>query len=136
MNADDSHPTLRFSNTVEHYVRHRPDYPKQIVELLENECSLPAGSVIADIGSGTGIFSKLLLDNAYTVFGVEPNREMRQEAERWLADYLNFRSVSAAAESTGLQERSIDGITVATAFHWFDHEKAKIEFRRILKPKA
>ncbi|HEY5811048.1 MAG TPA: hypothetical protein VIT23_00140, partial [Terrimicrobiaceae bacterium] len=68
MNADDSHPTRRFSNTVEHYVRHRPDYPKQIVELLENECSLPAGSVIADIGSGTGIFSKLLLDNAYTVF--------------------------------------------------------------------
>lgn len=136
MNSNASDPTVRFSNTAEHYAKYRPGYPQEIVTLLESECGIHAGNVVADIGSGTGIFTRLLLDNGYTVFGVEPNREMREKAEHSLAQYSAFTSVASAAESTGLQDSSVDCITVATAFHWFDQNRAKIEFRRILKSNA
>lgn len=127
-------PTTRFSHTVEHYAKYRPSYPAAVVDLLEQEGRVKPGAVVADIGSGTGIFAKLLLDHRYQVLGIEPNTEMREKAEQQLADYANFRSVDATAEETGLSSQSVDSITVATAFHWFDKERAKREFQRILKP--
>jgi len=90
--------------------------------------------MVADIGSGTGLFSQLLLAHQYRVFGIEPNSEMRSKAEARLSSHPDFLSVDAAAEATGLDDHSVDCITAATAFHWFDKEKAKDEFGRILKP--
>ncbi len=127
-------PTTRFSNTVEHYAKYRPTYPAAVIELLKKEGQLKAGAVVADIGSGTGIFAKLLLAHQYNVLGIEPNAQMREKAEQQLADYANFMSVNATAEATGLSRHSVDSVTVATAFHWFDKEKVKEEFNRILKP--
>lgn len=126
-------PTKRFSSRVDEYVRYRPDYPDGIVVILEEE-GTPTGSVLADIGSGTGISSELLLRHGYTVFGVEPNPEMRRAAERLLQAYPAFRSVAAAAEDTTLPSGSVDAIVAAQAFHWFDPAKAQQEFVRILKP--
>ncbi len=71
-------PTKRFSDRVENYVRFRPSYPPEVIGVLESECGLSMNSRVADIGSGTGILSKLLLDRGYAVVGVEPNREMRE----------------------------------------------------------
>jgi SAM-dependent methyltransferase len=94
---------------------------------------VPRSAAIADIGSGTGILTKQLLDAGYEVYAVEPNGPMRAEAERSMdADPL-FHSVEGSAESTSLPERSIDFIASAQAFHWFDRAKAKVEFRRILR---
>src|SRR5882757_691421 len=127
-------PTTRFSNKVDNYIRYRPGYPPELLRLLKTECGLIPGSVIADIGSGTGILSRILLENGNTVFGVEPNPEMRAAAERLLADYPAFRSIAATAESTTLPAHSVDLITAAQAAHWFNHEQARREFLRILKP--
>ncbi len=127
-------PTTRFSNTVEHYAKYRPTYPVAVIDLLKKEGQLKPGAVVADIGSGTGIFAKLLLDHQYKVLGIEPNAQMREKAKQQLADYANFMSVNATAEATGLSSHSVDSITAATAFHWFDKEKVKKEFNRILKP--
>src|SRR5260370_37277837 len=91
-------------------------------------------SVIADLGSGTGILSELFLKHGHRVFGVEPNREMRSAGERLLAKYPEFSSIDATAEATTLVNASIDFITAGQAFHWFDREKARPEFARILKP--
>jgi ubiquinone/menaquinone biosynthesis C-methylase UbiE len=131
-----SHPTTRFSNRVDNYIRYRPSYPHQLIELLITECGLTPKPVIADIGSGTGILSRILLDHGSTVFGVEPNPEMRAAGERLLASYKKFHSIAATAEATGLPSRSIDLITAAQAAHWFDTDRARAEFVRILKPRS
>lgn len=127
-------PTQRFSSTVEYYVKYRPHYPTAVVTLLEQHGELNSKSVIADIGSGTGIFSKLLLENGCSVIGVEPNAEMRTAAENYLADYKHFTSVDGSAENTTLEDSSVDIIAAAQAFHWFDLVPVKKEFERILKP--
>jgi SAM-dependent methyltransferase len=101
---------------------------------LRDRGALTPESVIADVGSGTGIFTRLLLENGNRVYAVEPNAGMRQAAEQALADFPGLQSVAAPAEATGLAERSIDLITAAQAAHWFDVARVHAEFRRILKP--
>ena len=123
-----------FTKTVDHYTKYRPSYPQEIIQLLINKKILAQNSVVADLGAGTGIFTKLLLEQGNIVYAVEPNQAMRTAAELELIRHPNFRSVAATAEDTTLPGHSIDLITVATAFHWIDASKAKTEFQRILKP--
>src|SRR5271169_2426885 len=104
-------PTLRFSNRVEDYIKYRPTYPDGVIHTLTKQCGLATKSVVADIGSGTGILSGLFLKNGNRVFGVEPNREMREAGERLLKTYPHFTSVGATAEATTLADRSADFIT-------------------------
>jgi ubiquinone/menaquinone biosynthesis C-methylase UbiE len=125
-------PTKRFSNRVENYVRYRPGYPAEIIDLLRQDCGLAKNSAVADIGSGTGKLSELFLKAGCNVFGVEPNKEMREAGERM--DFPNFTSIDGTAEATTLPGHSIDFITAGQAFHWFDHPKSRAEFSRILKP--
>lgn len=127
-------PTERFSSRVEHYVRFRPTYPKEVVGVLRNECGLRPEHLIADIASGTGLFTRLLLENGNRVLGVEPNADMRAAGEQYLAKFPNFSSVVGTAEATTLPDRSLDFVTAAQAAHWFDRDKALVEFHRILKP--
>lgn len=129
-----SDPTQRFSSRVDNYVRYRPAYPLAVIELLRDECGLTSTSVVADIASGTGIFTRMLLENGNHVFGVEPNAEMRRAAEQYLAAYPNFASVAGTAEATTLATGSIDIVTAAQAAHWFSLDVARREFVRILKP--
>lgn len=126
-------PTGRFSTRVENYVKYRPGYPQGVIELLRDECGLNSSSVIADIGSGTGILSEMFLKNGLKVYGVEPNREMREAGERLLGAYSNFKSIEGTAEATTLEAGSVDFITAGQAFHWFDRERARREFLRILR---
>jgi SAM-dependent methyltransferase len=126
--------TQRFSSRVENYVRFRPGYPPEVLELLKSECGLTPDSVIADIASGTGIFTRMLAENGNRVFGVEPNDEMRRAGERLLESYSAFTSIAGTAETTTLPDHSVNLVTAAQAAHWFDREKARREFIRILKP--
>jgi SAM-dependent methyltransferase len=124
----------RFSSRVADYARYRPSYPAALLDLLRAECGLRAEHVIADIGSGTGLLSELFLKNGNRVFGVEPNQEMREGGEEYLAQYKNFSSVNGSAEATTLSNASADFVTAGQAFHWFDKEKTRAEFQRILRP--
>jgi SAM-dependent methyltransferase len=126
-------PLNRFSNRVDNYIKYRPDYPAEIITFLKEQGFLNVHSLIADIGSGTGISSELFLKEGNTVYGIEPNKEMREAAERLLKGYNSFISVDATAEHTSLEENSIDLIIAGQAFHWFDKKKCKTEFKRILK---
>lgn len=129
-----SDPVTRFSNRAENYAKYRPGYPAEVIEILRSDCGLTETSVIADVGSGTGILSGLFLKNGNSVFGIEPNAAMRVSAERLLKQSANFASIDATAEATTLESGSVDFITAAQAFHWFDRDRAKKEFARILKP--
>lgn len=124
----------RFSTRVENYIKYRPGYPPDVLDLLKEKCGLTSASTVADIGSGTGILTKLFLRNGNKVFAVEPNSAMREAAERLLGRHVNFTSVSGTAESTTLKKQSVDIITSGQAFHWFDRERARQEFVRILNP--
>jgi len=126
-------PTERFSGRVKNYVRYRPGYPAGVLDLLKIECGLSADWVVADIGSGTGKLTELVLKSGCYVFGVEPNREMREAGERLLKESPRFTSVAASAETTTLQSDSIDLIVAGQAFHWFDRKRSRKEFLRILK---
>jgi ubiquinone/menaquinone biosynthesis C-methylase UbiE len=126
----------RFSNRVENYVKYRPTYPAQVLDLFRDRMNLQNDSTIADIGSGTGISSKLFLENDNEVFGVEPNQAMREAAESFLQDFPNFKSIDGMAENTNLENESVDLIVAAQAFHWFDRVNTRKEFKRILRDKG
>lgn len=127
-------PKHRFTDRVTNYAKGRPGYPSQIIDVLRNNCGLTKTAVIADIGSGTGILAQMLCDYAQHVIGVEPNEAMRAASQDLLADKANFLAVNGSAENTGLPATSVDLITSAQAFHWFDQGEARHEFMRILKP--
>lgn len=126
--------TERFSDRVADYVKYRPGYPAAVLDLLSRECGLKPAASVADIGAGTGIFTRLLLQSGAQVFAVEPNADMRAAAETALAGHPGFRSIAGEAGNTTLPPASVDLITAAQAFHWFDRDQARAEFARILKP--
>lgn len=125
--------TKKFENKADAYTFGRPSYPSPLIDMLYNEYGFRASSVIADIGSGTGIFTRQLLDMGSTVFAIEPNESMRKKAEAELCKIERFHSVNATAENTTLDNCSVDHIAVAQAFHWFDAVLFKKECQRILK---
>lgn len=129
-------PTARFSDRVENYVRYRPGYPPEVLDLLRTECRLQPSHFVADIASGTGVFTRLLLENGNSVFAVEPNLEMREMGVYRLESYYRLVSVAGTAEETTLRSGSVDFVTAAQAAHWFDLPRARAEFARILRPEG
>lgn len=134
MTAPVMDPTARFSDRASDYVKARPSYPREMLGILRIECGLGERSVVADLGSGTGIFTRLLLESGARVHAVEPNDEMRAAAERDLGHDPRFFSVRGRAEATTLPPASVDLATAAQAFHWFDVEATRRELLRILRP--
>lgn len=124
----------RFSNRVANYVKYRPDYPREIIGHLAENCGFTQDSVIADVGCGPGQSSRLFLENGNRVIGVEPNDAMRAAAKEFLGQFENFTVVNGTSESTTLPDASVDMIVAAQAFHWFELEETRREFNRILKP--
>jgi len=129
-----SNATSRFSDRVENYILYRPGYPPEALDSLKTECGLTPTDAVADIASGTGIWTSQLLENGNPVFGVEPNAEMREAGERLLATFPRFTSIAGTAEATTLANHSVDFVTAAQAAHWFDRKLARREFVRILRP--
>jgi SAM-dependent methyltransferase len=127
-------PTRRFSNRVANYVKFRPSYPPELLPFLGEAVGLTPNWVVADVGSGTGISSELLLKAGHEVYAIEPNADMRGAAERQLGPYPKFHSLGGTAIDSGLPDASVDLVTAFQSFHWFDPIEAKREFRRILRP--
>ena len=123
----------RFTGKADIYKKFRPTYPKEFIDYLYSQVGFAKESAVADIGSGTGIFSRLLLERGSRVYCVEPNEDMQKTAKKDLSEFDNFTAVNALANYTGLQEKSIDFVTAAQAFHWFDRQAFRAECCRILK---
>ena len=123
--------TERFTGKADAYEQSRPDYPAEALACIARECNLAPGATVADIGAGTGKLTRALLAEGYNVVAVEPNPDMLATLR---ANFPGLRVIAAPAETTTLPDHSVDAITVAQAFHWFDHAACKIEFARVLKP--
>lgn len=126
--------TERFTGKADVYARYRPGYPEQLMAYLRAVCGLVSSHVVADVGSGTGKLSEAFLANGNVVYGIEPNADMRHGGEELLAGNDRFHSIDATAEATGLAAGSVDMVSAGQAFHWFDSERSRVEFRRILAP--
>jgi SAM-dependent methyltransferase len=131
----DFKPKERFSDRADAYAKYRPSYPQALVDSLVQKLltSSRITPSVADIGSGTGIFSRLLLENGFTVYAIEPNGPMRERAEERLASFPRFYSVNEEAADTTLPDHCVDAVVVAQAFHWFATQETVVEFTRILK---
>ena len=126
-------PRTKFSQRADYYDRFRPGYPPVLLDFLGSGLGFSRNSIVADVGSGTGILTEFLLKNGNAVYGIEPNREMRKIAEAKLSTFSSFTSVDGSAEATTLERDSVDFVTAAQAFHWFRPKETKAEFRRILR---
>ena len=124
----------KFDNKGKLYAKGRPGYPNKLFEHLIENNIISNNSTVADIGSGTGLFTVQLSPSVGKIYAVEPNGDMRRVAEERYEEYDNTVSVDGTAENTSLGEKSVDFVTVAQAFHWFDRPSFKIECQRILKP--
>src|SRR5579885_207719 len=129
-------PTGRFTGRASAYAQYRPDYPPAAIDFILKHCDLRPGSVLVDVGCGTGISSRLFAQRGLKVIGIEPNADMRSKAqaeavpaETPFPDYRDGK-----AEATGLPDASADAVLAAQAFHWFAPQAALAEFHRILKP--
>jgi SAM-dependent methyltransferase len=125
---------VRFSSRVDNYVKYRPGYPPEVIDTLSTVYGLTPAATVADIASGTGLFTRLLLENGNRVFAVEPNSEMREAGETFLSRYPKLATINGSAEATTLLDHSVDFVTAAQAAHWFNRDKSRSEFVRILKP--
>jgi len=136
MDLSQCNPTGRFTGLADLYQRHRPSYPAAAIDLIVSRCRLGPTSLLADVGCGTGISARLFAARGIPVLGIEPNAEMRTQAERVASEpawgALHYRD--GQAEATGLPGASVSGVLSAQAFHWFDAERALREFHRILRP--
>ncbi len=123
-------PLGRFDGLGSVYAKHRPSYPAQAIDWIVEK--LPPAGLVADVGAGTGILSRLLSERGLHVIGIEPNESMRREAAQIPDSRIEYRY--GTAEDTGLSANSVDGVVAAQAFHWFDRAAALREFHRILRP--
>lgn len=123
----------KFDGKAGSYSLGRPSYPEELIDFICGQLNLTDGERIADIGSGTGIFTEQLLNRGIAVYAVEPNADMRSVAESRLGANRNFISIDGCAENTRLADASADIVVAAQAFHWFDGKLFKKECDRILR---
>lgn len=127
-------PTLRFTDRVGDYAKYRPTYPEALFADLDAFWS--SSSVVADVGAGTGLFTRLVAPRVGRVWALEPNEAMRTEGQAQSGEFPSITWASGTAEDTGLADASLDALVCAQAFHWFNRAPTAREWRRILKPSA
>lgn len=127
-------PTNRFSGLAEVYAKSRPGYPPDAIDFIIKHCGLTRESLLVDVGAGTGISSRLIAAQGPTVVGIEPNDDMRSQAESEGLEVENLSYQKGTAEQTMLLDDVADAVLCAQAFHWFRAQEALAEFKRILKP--
>lgn len=123
-----------FSAKVADYTASRPDYSQALFDTLRTRCALGSGAVVADVGAGTGLLTRDLLKQGYRVTAVEPNPAMRAASDLLLGELEGYFSADGCAEALPLESASVDLITAAQAFHWFEIERARKECLRVLAP--
>ena len=132
--AEDLDNTQKFSGKAEIYQKSRPGYAPQFFRFLRDELQVGPGWSVADVGSGTGIFTRQLLGLGVEVFAVEPNPDMRSLCQACLGQQPGFHSINGTASAISLPDRSVRMVTAAQAFHWFDGPAFRAECVRILQP--
>lgn len=120
-----------FGSAADVYERARPSYPEDAIRWIAECTGLGEGRVVADLGAGTGKLTRLLVPTGARVIAIEPIEAMR---EVLIETVPGVEVLDGVAESLPLADASVDVVTVAQAFHWFDHAVAIPELHRVLLP--
>jgi len=131
--VSDPHAAYRYSfeSVAEQYERARPEYADEAVDWAVEQLDLRPGARVLDLAAGTGKLTRQLVSRGLDVVAVEPGEEMRGVLARVLP---GVEATAGTAEEIPLPDRSVDGVTVGQAFHWFDRERALAEVERVLRP--
>jgi ubiquinone/menaquinone biosynthesis C-methylase UbiE len=127
----DRSSSAAFGSVAESYERRRPGYPPALIEWLAGRLGLGPGVTVVDLGAGTGKLTRALVPTGARVIAVEPLPEMLAQLE---AAVPEAEALLGSAEEIPLPDGSADAVTAASAFHWFDHERALPEIHRVLRP--
>jgi len=130
--TDETRSTERFGSRASAYASYRPPYPADAIDAVLADLGDPRKLVVADVGAGTGISSRLFADRGAAVVAVEPNAAMRNAAK----EHPRVRWCDGTADRTGLAARSADVVVACQAFHWFATPPAMREFARIARRRA
>ena len=126
-----------FDHCVQDYARHRPTYPRDVLDILTDKLGAASARPAADVGAGTGIFTRQLALHGWRVFAIEPSLPMLRvvcQTEEGQAVDAHITPLCAAAEHLPLAGASVGLVTAAQAFHWFNPPHALAEFARVLAP--
>lgn len=122
--------TDRFTGRADAYAVGRPTYPPVAIDRLLAGLGDPHALVVADLGAGTGISARVVAEKGPRVVALEPNAAMRAKAE----PHPRITWVEGTAETTTLDDASVDVAAAFQAWHWFDHDAAVRELRRVVRP--
>jgi SAM-dependent methyltransferase len=128
----------QWSGGAENYDSYRPAAPVALPPLLTRLAETPRPALVVDLGCGTGLSTLLWAATAQQVIGMEPNDDMRAQAERRAArerpDATHMRFLAGTGERTGLPDACADIVTASQAFHWMEPTATLVEVARILRP--
>ena len=127
----DRSSTSAYRTVAAEYERRRPSYHSDVVAFVVEWLGIAAGTTVADIGAGTGKFTRLLVPTGARVLAVEPLAEMRAQLE---AAVPGVEVLAGSAEHLPFDDASADAATAAAAFHWFELDRALPELHRVLRP--
>jgi ubiquinone/menaquinone biosynthesis C-methylase UbiE len=130
-------PSLsKYASKAENYARYRWEYaPEAAVKIIQIS-GVNKDSIIADIGAGTGKFSRHFIGRVKCVYAIEPDPDMRRQAALTFQNCPDCIVLDGSAENIPLTRNSVNLITVAQAIHWFEPQAALREFKRVLKPRG
>lgn len=124
----------RFSGFAALYDTMRPPPPHALIDLLCQLARTPRPALVVDLGSGTGLSTRIWADRAEHVVGVEPSADMRGQAEAQHAATANVRFQAGFAHATGLPDACADIVTISQALHWMEPASTFAEVARLLRP--
>jgi ubiquinone/menaquinone biosynthesis C-methylase UbiE len=124
----------RFQGFAAHYDAYRPQPPDIILDILTQLARVERPRLVVDLGSGTGLSTRIWAKRAEQVIGVEPSDDMRRQAETHTDSQSNVRYQAGFSTATGLPDNCADIVTCSQSLHWMEPNGTFAEVARILRP--
>jgi ubiquinone/menaquinone biosynthesis C-methylase UbiE len=125
---------IDFGKSAQDYVTYRQGFPEEFFKRLFDRGIIDDKKIILDIGTGTGSIARGVAEYGSTVYAIDISENMLNAAKSVSQNYSNIHYQLGSAENTGMNDQQVDVVMVGQAWHWFNHDLAVKEIKRIIKP--